>query len=165
MTKFFQEYLTSIIAVAGLLISIYNFIEARFSNRKNFQLTIEHTHTLQGKLLLIVSIVNKSRLRVTLTSCKLTIGEKEYFVGVHSTIWYTYNDPIKKGRSGEHSVTFPITVDSLGYFFGVLEISGWEDQLPAKCHLQIGTNRGMVHQNCVLPATTDSYKELLQHLK
>lgn len=127
MIKWIQDNFTSIVAATGFLISIYNFAEARIANRKNFQFTIEHTHVVQGRLLLIVSVVNRSRLPVTLTSCRLFLDGKEHRAGARSTIWYTYNDPVIKGRTGERTTAFPIKLESLGYFFGVLEVSDWKN--------------------------------------
>ena len=165
MFEWLKTHFTSIVAITGFIISVCTFAETRLTNRTCFTVKIEQTFLLRGRLLLVLSIVNKSRLPITLTSCKLTINRKEYYAGIRSSVWYTYVDPAAKGRSNEHSTAFPIKIESLGYFYGNIEVPDWNEPLPVNCEFDIGTNRRALKFDCELPAPIGDYQSLLKCLK
>lgn len=156
---------TFAIAAIGFLFSIFNFIETRLANRKRIEFSIKCSFMLKNDFFLVISVINKSRLPITLTYCTLTIDGHFYQVGKRSICWFMYEYPDKKGKPNETTDIFPIKIEGLDYFSGTLNIPDWNSASSSTYKLKLGTNRGHITFKGKLPQVTSSYSEILNCLK
>lgn len=160
-----RENITFMIAIIGFALSLYNFAVVLIERRKSIVFSICHAYEVQGRLLLIVDIVNKSQLPITLASGTIFIDGDTFKIGQKSTTWFTYADPIAKGRTGEKTEIFPIRIEGLGFFRGALEVSDCTAKTQNECIIELGSNRGKIRARVDMPKSFTSYRELLQYLK
>lgn len=162
---FSRENITFLLAVIGSLLSIYNFTISSIEKRRKLSVDIDCALTDTGYLLMSVSIVNKSRLPIVISNGSLMVGCTAYHFGERSIAWYTYKEPSKMGKAVERTVRFPLSIAGLDYYTGIFAITEWKETKCNDCTIKLRTNRGIVVAQTHMPAVTDSYIELLQHLK
>ena len=160
-----MDRVTFDIAVVSFILSVYNFVEALMKNAKRLSVSIKHLYKLDNHVVMLIEFTNRSHLGISITSGELVSDlNKRVVLGETSRELFRYSNPDAKGKAFERSVTFPINIDPLRSE-RVLLLT--EDDLPGfSCSYRIvlGSSRGKISKNVVLPAGHEDFVSLLEHL-
>ncbi|SHI13640.1 hypothetical protein SAMN02745823_02714 [Sporobacter termitidis DSM 10068] len=162
--------ITFLIAVAGFIISIINFVENRVASRRSIAVTLKFALASDETLLINMEFTNKSRLPISISSGKLVLeGGKQYSFGNKSNTQFVYSNPAISEKTTERTQRFPLKLEPLSTSEMFVEIDqrdkDWGSMLPCKCNAIFGTSRGRIKTSCEIPVSLDNWKQMLQRLR
>lgn len=120
-----KENIALTISLISIFISLYNFLKKEWNERTNFRIDLKGYIQIQLKdksiLHLHLSIINESKLPISITSMELkTCNQTYYFSGNKTKI---YSEETKRGnvilhRNDYYSTELPKTIQALGSIRG-----------------------------------------------
>lgn len=161
-----KDNVTFWIAVAGFLLSIYNFISDLVKERPRIDVSVKFTHHISDFLLMVIQITNKSQLGISVTSGTIITKEKtEIPFGETSKAVFTYDSPELSGKISERTALFPIHIEPLHSTRVFIQTDSWNSSLPLECKIRLVSSRGIIEKNISIPDVTDDFLLLLGHLE
>ena len=153
-----RENVTLLIAVAGLVLSLWNTTEAHFKNRKNVQISIQDVFRAgpdpKGMYaeILNLTFINKSREAITLSGLSVECDGKTHQFGEYRQMLLENRHSVGKietSRSTWFSDTFPQKIEGLGYVHMILSATAKEFCIePQKTYvLTLYTNKGKIKKD------------------
>ncbi len=155
------DYITLGIAVAGFLLSIYNFVEKLVDKSRRITVLITNVCRTAGNDLILMTITNRSHLGISLTWGEIA-GTK---FGVSSKTVFTFAHPELAGKATIQTVIFPIQIDPLASVQVLVLLEHDRLPLPSPCKVRFGSSRGEIRKTLCPPATPDDFLTLLSRLK
>lgn len=160
-----MDWVTFWIAVIGFCLSVFNFIETILKNSKRLSVSVKHLCKCDNHVVILMEFTNRSHLGISITSGKFISKTGESIVfGEVSRELFRYTNAELKGKPNERTVTFPIHIDPLKSE-RVLLLT--EDGLPgfsSSYKIVLGSSRGKIAKNVVLPTAHEDFVSLLEHL-
>ncbi len=156
-----MNYITFGIAVAGFLLSIYNFVEKLIEKSRRITVTVGSVCRTAGNDLILMTLTNRSHLGISLTWGEIA-GTK---FGVSSKTVYFFMHPELAGKATIETAIFPFQIDPLASIQVLVLMEHDRLPLPPPCEVRFGSSRGEIRRTLCPPATPDDFQTLLSRLK
>lgn len=146
------DWITFAIAVAGFLLSVYNFVERLAKDRRNVEVKVKAIYKTGEYLTLLVEFANHSQLGISVTAGTLngvSFGETARMI-------YRYLDPKAAGKETERTVTLPQYIPPLRAERFLFQMEGGVAPISGSGTIRLSTTRGKITRRCPLPLTHES---------
>ena len=161
-----MDTVTFWIAVAGFILSVYNFIEGIIRNSRRLSVSIKHIFRSDSTTILLIEFTNRSQLGISITSGSLVDNQKNLFAfGETSQEIFHYSYPERRGKESERTVTFPINIDPLRSERVLLQTEHALPGFSGSYRMKLGSSRGRISKTVDLPIGHEDFLTLLSHLR
>ncbi len=146
------DWITFAIAVAGFLLSVYNFVERLAKDRRNVEVKVKAIYKTGEYLTLLVEFANHSQLGISIAAGTLngiSFGETARMI-------YRYLDPMAAGKETERTVTFPQYIPPLRAERFLFQMECGTAPISGSGTIRLSTTRGKITRSCPLPLTHEN---------
>lgn len=169
-----MDWVTFWIAVIGFCLSTYNFVALLVANHKRIDISVKKAYNEEAFTVMLIEFTNKSQLPISITSGKIN----GISFGDRSATLYSYANPDAHESPVISADLFPIDISPLGTVRVLLRsddvIPPPPSRCPSPCHctcpcsryrICLGSSRGKISKNVVLPEYCESLLPLLEYLR